>query len=95
MSRVWCVKRVLVDWNSLNYCDWKEGRRESTSLYNTRYIQFIHEHITFHQPDKSSAECNKVVCDNFGKFEFLMKYQNMGLYAHFTLFLKVKILLVS
>ena len=43
----------------------------------------------------SSAECNWVVSDIFGKFEFLMKYQNMGLYAHFTLFLKVKILLVS
>ena len=24
LSRVWCVKRVLVDWNSLNYHDWKE-----------------------------------------------------------------------
>ena len=51
LSRVWCVKRVLVDWNSLNYGDWKEGRRESTSLYNTRYIQFIHEQIIIHQPD--------------------------------------------
>ena len=36
LSRVWCVKRVLVDWNSLNYRDWKEGRRESTSIYNTQ-----------------------------------------------------------
>ena len=26
----------------------------------------------------STAECNKVVSDIFGKFEFLMKYQNMG-----------------
>ena len=30
----------------------KRGRRESTSLYYTHYIQFIHEQITFHQPDK-------------------------------------------
>ena len=29
------------------------------------------------------------------KFEFLMKYQNMGSYAHFAPFLKVIILLVS
>ena len=27
LSRVWCVKRVLVDWNSLNYRDWKEGEK--------------------------------------------------------------------
>ena len=32
----------------------------------------------------SSAECNKVVSDIFDKFEFLMKYQNKGLYAHFA-----------
>ena len=43
----------------------------------------------------STAECNKVVSDIFGKFEFLMKYQNMGSYAHFAPFLKVIILLVS
>ena len=41
--------------------------------------------------DKSSAECNKVVSDIFGKFEFLMKYQNMGSYSHFGLVLRVKI----
>ena len=52
LSRVWCVKRVPVDWNSLNCRDWKEGRREGTSLYNTCYIQFIHEQIIIHQPDK-------------------------------------------
>ena len=38
------------------------------------------------------AECNKIVSDIFGKFEFLMKYQNMGSYAHFAPFLKVIIL---
>ena len=27
LSRVWCVKRVLVDWNSFNYRDWKEGKK--------------------------------------------------------------------
>ena len=42
----------------------------------------------------STAECNKVVSDIFGKFEFLMKYQNMA-YAHFAPFLKIIILLVS
>ena len=41
---------------------------------------------------KSSVECNKVVSDIFGKFEFLMKYQNMGLYVHFAPFFKVVIL---
>ena len=30
----------------------RRGRGESTSLYNTRYIQFIHEQIIIHQPDK-------------------------------------------
>ena len=43
----------------------------------------------------STAECNKVVSDIFGKFELLMKYQNMGSYAHFTPYLKVIILLFS
>ena len=28
LSRVWCVKRVLVDWNSLNYRDWKGGEEK-------------------------------------------------------------------
>ena len=45
--------------------------------------------------NKSSAERNKVVSDIFSKFEFSMKNQNMGLYAHFATFLKVIILLVS
>ena len=31
----------------------------------------------------SSAECNKVVSDIFGKFEFLMKYPNMDSYTLF------------
>ena len=43
----------------------------------------------------SSAECNKVVSDIYGKFEFLMKYRNMDSYAQFAPFLKVIILLVS
>ena len=33
LSRVWCVKRVLVDWNSLNYRDWKEGGEEKVHHY--------------------------------------------------------------
>ena len=45
--------------------------------------------------NNSTAECNKVVSDIFGKFKFLMKYQNMGSYAHFAPFLKTIILLVS
>ena len=44
----------------------------------------------------SSVECNNVVSDIFGKFDFLMNiYQNMGLYAHFASFLKVVILFFS
>ena len=43
----------------------------------------------------SSAECNKVVSDIFGEFEFLMKYRNMDSYAHFAPFLKALILLIS
>ena len=44
----------------------------------------------------STAECNKVVSDIFGKFKFLMKYhQNIFSYAHFAPFLKIIILLVS
>ena len=43
----------------------------------------------------SSAECNKVVSDIFGKFEFLMKYQNMGSYAHLAPVLKVIFLFFS
>ena len=34
----------------------------------------------------SSAECKKVVNDIFGEIEFLMEYENIGLYAHFALF---------
>ena len=30
----------------------RRRRRESISLSNTLYIQFIHEQIMFHQPDK-------------------------------------------
>ena len=43
----------------------------------------------------SLDECNKVESDIFGKFDFLMKYQNMGSNAYFARFLKVIILLVS
>ena len=34
----------------------------------------------------SSAEFKNVVSDIFGEIEFLMEYQNIGLYAHFALF---------
>ena len=37
----------------------------------------------------SSAECKKVVSDIFGEIEFLMEYENIALYAHFALFLKI------
>ena len=40
LSRVWCVKRVLVDWNSLNYRDWKEGGEEKVHHYIC-YICYI------------------------------------------------------
>ena len=43
----------------------------------------------------SSAECKKVVSDIFGKIEFLMEYENIGLYAHFALFSRFLALLLS
>ena len=43
----------------------------------------------------SSAECKKVVSDIFGKIEFLMEYENIGLYAHFALFSRFLALLFS
>ena len=43
----------------------------------------------------SSAECKKVVSDIFGKIEFLMAYENIGLYAHFALFSRFLALLFS
>ena len=43
----------------------------------------------------SSAECKKVVSEIFGEIEFLMEYQNVGLYAHFALFSKFLALLFS
>ena len=43
----------------------------------------------------SSAECKKVVSDIFGEIEFLMEYENIGLYAHFALFSKFLALLFS
>ena len=43
----------------------------------------------------SSAECKKVVSDIFGKIEFLMEYENTGLYAHFALFSRFLALLFS
>ena len=45
--------------------------------------------------DISSAECKKVVSDIFGKIEFLMEYENISLYAHFTLFSRFLALLFS
>ena len=36
----------------------------------------------------SSAECKKVVSDISDEIEFLMEYENIGLYAHFALFSK-------
>ena len=43
----------------------------------------------------SSAECKKVVSDIFGKIEFLIEYENIGLYAHFALFSRFLALLFS
>ena len=43
----------------------------------------------------SSSECKKVVSDIFGKIEFLMEYEKIGLYAHFALFSKFLALLFS
>ena len=43
----------------------------------------------------SSAECKKVVSDIFDEIEFLMEYENIGLYAHFGLFSKFFALLFS
>ena len=43
----------------------------------------------------SSAECKKVVSDIFDEIEFLMEYENIGLYAHFALFLRFLALLFS
>ena len=43
----------------------------------------------------SSAECKKVVSDIFGEIEFLMEYEDIGLYAHFALFSKFLALLFS
>ena len=42
---------------------------------------------------KPSAECKKVVSDIFDEIEFLMEYENIGLYAHFALFSKFLALL--
>ena len=60
-------------------------------------IFFLHPEESLQEMDidKWTAECNKVVSDIFGKFEFLRKYQNMGSYPHFPPFFKVLILLVS
>ena len=43
-----------VGWSVLKGYDWigARGRRESTSLYDIRYIKFSHEQIISHQPDK-------------------------------------------
>ena len=43
----------------------------------------------------SSSECKKVVSDIFGEIEFLMEYENIGLYAHFALYSKFLALLFS
>ena len=39
LSWVWCVKRVLVDCNSLSYHDWKDGGDEKIHHYI--------KHVTF------------------------------------------------
>ena len=89
LSRVWCVKVVLVDWNGLNYRDWKEGRRESTPLYNTRYIQFIHEQIIIHQPDKydykrkEKKEMVKMNKKKKKKKEEILYYRTLHLFPSF------------
>ena len=43
----------------------------------------------------SLAECKKVASDIFGEIEFLMEYENIGLYAQFALFSKFLALLFS
>ena len=45
--------------------------------------------------NNSSAECKKVVSDIIDEIEFLMEYENKGLYAHFALFSKFLALLFS
>ena len=45
--------------------------------------------------DNPSAECKKVVSDIFDEIEFLMEYQNTGLYSHFALFSKFLVLSFS
>ena len=42
-----------------------------------------------------STECKKVASDIFDEIEFLMEYENIGLYAHFALFSKFLALLFS
>ena len=52
--------------------------------------------IYWHELDNiSSAECMKVVSDIFSEIGFLMEYENIGLCAHFSLFLKFLALLFS
>ena len=54
---------------------------------NTINMFLIHNYIT--------AECKKVVSDIFGKIEFLMEYEKIGLYAHFAPFSRFLALLFS
>ena len=56
---------------------------QSSTYWNCTLIYCLTRYIF-----NSSAECKKVVSDIFGEIEFLMKYENIGLYAHFTLFSK-------
>ena len=62
---------------------WAPGDENVIGIRSFKYLLIIND-------DNPSAECNKVISDIFGKIEFLMKYQNMGSYAHPFLFLNIK-----
>ena len=73
------------------------NNRNRLALETTLYVFIcqIGVMLIWQKNDMPSVECRKVVSNIFGEIEFLMEYQNLGLYAHFVLFSKFWALLFS
>ena len=100
-SHHWCnTNSGHLPWN---HCLTKAPRNLSSTCINEELQLVIGRPLSIETPLNSfknrshisSAECKKVVRDIFGKIEFLMEYENIGLYAHFALFSRFLTLLFS
>ena len=96
----WYIERLLSQGVVIPKCTFPTGHYSGRSFFSkSHYSQILNIKTrpfgitTFR--NNSSAECKKVVSDIFDEIDFLMEYENIGLYAHFALFSKFLALLFS